>query len=359
MKFSVNFFGLLLISSLVSAANDIQYSGTSTHFISRTTSSPTLLNGPALKPVTVMNVYLSDAVKNTILKNISRASLVSEGISGKLPPSVQLGMNNVPVMDQGRHGTCVTFALIAALDAILGQGDYYSALCSLSLGQYLAKSGYSVSGWNGQLPKAVLARIDEFGLVSKENQRLHGCGGMKEYPVDQSRESDMMTIENFHAMSTQASDSNLAGWSTLFDISQWLLRNISSEQIIEQTKRSLYHRNRVIIGMLLPPMQILASMGTYGKFHVNNDTWVLTGPLEQDIRLHVMDYDSWGGHALIITGYDDNAVAVDNYGIAHKGLFTLRNSWGEDVGDKGDFYIAYDYFSVLTLELDELIQGSH
>lgn len=43
--------------------------------------------------------------------------------------AVELGMNSVPVLDQGSYGTCVTFATTAAMDAVLGLGDYISQQC--------------------------------------------------------------------------------------------------------------------------------------------------------------------------------------------------------------------------------------
>jgi C1A family cysteine protease len=53
---------------------------------------------------------------------------------------------------------------------------------------------------------------------------------------------------------------------------------------------------------------------------------------------------------MIITGYDDEAIAIDKLGHQHKGLFTLRNSWGSSVADKGNFYMSYDYFKTLAME---------
>ena len=40
---------------------------------------------------------------------------------------------------------------------------------------------------------------------------------------------------------------------------------------------------------------------------------------------------------------------IDKNGLEHKGLITLRNSWGENAGDKGNFYMSYDYFDILGL----------
>jgi len=56
----------------------------------------------------------------------------------------------------------------------------------------------------------------------------------------------------------------------------------------------------------------------------------------------------------VITGYDDLAVAIDDQGRIHKGLLTLRNSWGKNVGDHGDFYMSYDYFKLLVLEVQQI-----
>jgi C1A family cysteine protease len=44
------------------------------------------------------------------------------------------------------------------------------------------------------------------------------------------------------------------------------------------------------------------------------------------------DEDSLGGHAVLMVGYDRD-----------RRLFIVRNSWGPDWGDKGYFYMPFDY----------------
>lgn len=348
------------MSSLAFASPDIGYDGITTHTISTTPSKTSLLKtsgakSPLPKSVTLLKLDLSDNVKKVIQKNAIRKIFVKSG-SRSLPASVQLGMNNVPVLDQGVHGTCVTFALTAAIDALKGEGDYYSELCSLNLGKHLANNGYSPSGWDGQSIGGVLSRIAEFGMVSKDDQRSQGCGGMTEYPVNEMDNSGPISMEDFHAISTPDYFSGLSVSSNIFDITKWFSRTIPVEQILEQTKLSLWHGNRVVMGVLLPAT--MENVGALGTFHARNDAWVLTGQIEQSAKLFLMEFSQWGGHAMVITGYDDNAVAIDNEGHIHKGLFTLRNSWGPEVGDKGTFYMSYDYFSVLAIELHELIKVS-
>lgn len=47
-----------------------------------------------------------------------------------------------------------------------------------------------------------------------------------------------------------------------------------------------------------------------------------------------------GGHAVMAVGYDDGRV---NRGTNNKGALLIRNSWGEDWGEKGYGWLPYDY----------------
>ncbi len=114
----------------------------------------------------------TDAVINPITATIAPTNL---------PDKIALGMNHVPVLDQGSFGSCVTFATTGALNAALNQGDYISQLCQLQLGNYLEQQGYNPSGWEGTIARNVLSQIDNFGIINKEKQKTQGCGGLTEY----------------------------------------------------------------------------------------------------------------------------------------------------------------------------------
>jgi C1A family cysteine protease len=47
-----------------------------------------------------------------------------------------------------------------------------------------------------------------------------------------------------------------------------------------------------------------------------------------------------GGHAVLAVGYDDE-----------KGYVMVRNSWGEDWGDQGYFYMPYEVFNKLVMDM--------
>lgn len=57
---------------------------------------------------------------------------------------------------------------------------------------------------------------------------------------------------------------------------------------------------------------------------------------------------------MIVIAYDDNAVITGPNGEAHKGVFTLRNSWDSYAGNNGDYYMSYDYLKDLTFEAIEI-----
>lgn len=70
----------------------------------------------------------------------------------------------------------------------------------------------------------------------------------------------------------------------------------------------------------------------YSKWY-NNPTAVLPTPAANESAV--------GGHAVLAVGYDDA-----------KQLFTFRNSWGAQVGDKGHFYMPYSYLTDAGLAND-------
>ena len=47
---------------------------------------------------------------------------------------------------------------------------------------------------------------------------------------------------------------------------------------------------------------------------------------------------------------------VDENGREYQGLIKVRNSWGDRIGDQGNFYMTYDYFRALVIELQRIRQ---
>ena len=315
---------------------------------------PSNQNKNKLKSVAISQIQVSSQVKNMLASRLKQPKIKpSFSIFSSLPAKVQLGMNGVPVLDQGVHGTCATFAITAALDAISNtKTDYYSQLCPLSLGLYLEENSFASNGWNGATIHGLLNFYDTFGLVTKANESSYGCGGMNAYPLMSNTKPMPMSIEDYHRIAEPMYYSNASDYSILFDFNSWA-KKYAANDLINKVKSELNYGNRVVIGVLVPNTDYL---GLNASNKAEHDTWTLTPQIEQALQMLSFIFTNFGGHAMVITGYDDNAIVVDEQGQQHKGLFTLRNSWGTDVGDQGDFYMSYDYFNLLTIELASILK---
>jgi len=98
---------------------------------------------------------------------------------------------------------------------------------------------------------------------------------------------------------------------------------LSIEQGIDEIKDALTQGMPVVFGMIEPK-----------SFFLIPTSGIMSMPSPQEDRI--------GGHALITVGFDDNT--------QH---FIVRNSYGEDFGDKGYCYIPYDFITGSYKQGDE------
>ena len=304
------------------------------------------------KVVMLQKVALSSLAKKQIAKWANQ-SLQHPTYQNQTGENVQLGMGNVPVLDQGAHGSCVTFANSGAIDAALNAGDYVSELCSLALGKQLAKEDPNYpDGWNGSWGPIVLAQMMEYGVVSMDNQHNYSCGGLKEYPVfDPFETGHAMSVNSYKNLSESLE--NRVEWQPLLNVDEAFdASKYSPEQVLEQVKQSLRDGNRVSFGVLLDVDQ--GHNGALGSHKARYDTWMLTPEIAEDAEYGEIQ----AGHEMVITGFDDDAVVTAPDGTSNKGLLTLRNSWGTFSGDHGNYYMSYDHFKSLTLEA-QIVKASH
>lgn len=308
------------------------------------------LSGVTEKNVTILKVKLTEKEKQALAMRTPRKSTSHSLTGSKMPAAIQLGMNGVPVLNQGRHGSCVTFADSAALNAALGKGDYISQLCSLELGTHLERNGYIPSGWNGSWGPLVLEQMMRFGIVSKDTQRAKSCANVNEYPLTNKDDlGNEMALTEYKSVSENINDKIF--WTHLFSNDQvfdWKTDAPEKmQEVLNNVKRAIVKGHRLTVGTFLiiqPGCRAGACASTKASF----DTWALTSNLETP------PYEV-GGHELVITGFDDNAVAYDSFGGRHQGLLKLRNSWGADAGDNGEYYMSYDYFIKYVNEVQEII----
>ena len=145
-----HWFALTSLFSTLSFAEDISILG---NFQQEIHLAPhvTLSQSSQHQSVSLMRVGLSEKAQKQFVARVQEARTSALAKLSGLPPSVQLGMENVPVLNQGIHGSCVTFAVTAAIDAVIKKGDYISQLCPLQLGQYLKKMALALAAGMGPL----------------------------------------------------------------------------------------------------------------------------------------------------------------------------------------------------------------
>jgi hypothetical protein len=309
--------------------------------------------------VVLIRVKLNKEEKNT-LNGIRRLAAKHKTLSDDtLPRNAEVPMGNekhpVPVLDQGMHGTCVTFATTAAFDALIDKGDYISQVCSLELGYYLKQNAYTYSGWNGTFGPLAINQLLLNGIVPKAKQKEVGCAGVHSYPYF-GGESVAMNPDEYHGLSEQVNNHfymepmygmfelSLNANTHEYDVDKLVL-DIKKELAIKQAGRD----SRITFGIILPVR--MCSSGACGTYHASNDTWALTKSMEREF-----DNDELGGHEMVITAYDDDAEVTDSEGGTHKGVFRLRNSWGKSVGDRGNYYVTYDFFKRFVMEAQRLVR---
>lgn len=349
-KWTAFFLSILLSTQITAGA--VEFTGTIPVVISSDEFNPTLPNF-GNKTVFVQKMRLSTAAQKVLkerLEDLPADLAEQQGLtSNTLPARVNLGMNATPVLDQGEHGSCVTFAMTGALDAVLGKGDYISQLCSLELGDYLQRRGRTqYSGWDGSFGTVVLSQLQNYGIVTKGYQEEFGCAGVKRYPAtDVKNTGKPMPISEYSANAVPLAD--FASWDTLVDMEQAFTKNHNPVALLRAVKKHLREGKRIAFGMMLDDTQ--GHGGALGRFQKSFDTWVLTPEIVSNGKKGGFR----AGHEMIIIGYDDQAEVRTQNGQVSKGVFILRNSWGKHVGDGGNFYISYGYFKAFSNEAQVII----
>lgn len=103
--------------------------------------------------------------------------------------------------------------------------------------------------------------------------------------------------------------------------------------------KSLGSLDEIKQNLALRQQPVLLGMDVYESFESEKvaKTGVMTLPGKDEKKI--------GGHAVLVVGYKDS---VRTYGFAYRkqtnnGYLIVRNSWGSDWGDKGNFYMPYGY----------------
>lgn len=226
--------------------------------------------------------------------------------------SSDLGMNGVPVLDQGQYGTCVTFSSTAALDAKLGKGDFISQECSLGL-----DLGAGNNYWEGaDYPSQIIDPLKANGVVSRS-----GCNS--QYADD----SFTISAENYKLLADKAQSEQVAKVSYAY----------SAQANLAALKVALKAGHRVLIAFLVDGSDQEAVQG----FDIKVGGAAFTGGLWACQQRSSVNHckSSNAGHEVLAIGYDDA-----------QQLVKIRNSWSAEVGESGDYYMSYTFFNAMAVD---------
>ncbi|CAF1147020.1 unnamed protein product [Rotaria sordida] len=209
----------------------------------------------------------------------------------QLPPKVDLRPDMTPVEDQSRIGSCSANSLAGAYEYLLkkvnGSNIDMSRLFIYYNGR--TKKSTAVTDKGCSMTDAIEA-LEEFGTCF-ESVWPYDITSVNVRPNDQAYE--------------QAKD---------HQITEALKININ----LDEMKSCLAQGFPFAFGLRL-----------YKSFDKASKTGVVPIPNEDE-----QSRTEHGRHALLAVGYSDQSRA-----------FIVRNSWGEDWGDKGYCYIPYDYMT--------------
>lgn len=237
----------------------------------------------------------------------------SKGINGKF--QVDLGMANVPVLDQGQEGTCVTFSSTAALNAIIGTGDFISQQCSLELDTALGEDH-----WDGAYyPSQIIDPLQQYGVVKKD-----ACDNL--YPVPYVS----IDIDLYEQISDQDAGEKIAEVEYSY----------SPKASLAVVKKALNAGHRVLIGFQLQeiPQAVKGFDVKVDNKKYNGGLWAC----KQDGSSNYCANPS-AGHEVVVIGYDDA-----------QQLLKIRNSWSASMGNNGDYYMSYTYFQSMVVDQTEI-----
>lgn len=309
-------------------------------------------NDGSSKQITIINRKMTDAEKEKILEKaqkidtkklyfgeieVSHNDLKAVGSDRKNPDgtlyiSHDLSMGNTPVLDQGEYGSCVTFASTVALNAKMNAGDFISQQCLLELGVHINDTKkcetdenladpdtgkVDCSGWEGFMnTSTVLSRINKYGVVDKK-QCMHNYANSK-YSLSNN---EYLTLSNYL-------------WANMVKYKKL------SDGNVAQVKAAINNKHRVVIGVLLHEdysAGVPINNKPYGLWELQKSA--------NETAYEILYKDKLaGGHALLITGYDDELK-----------LIKVRNSWGSNIGDSGEFYMSYNYYNLLNIDAYEVL----
>lgn len=209
-----------------------------------------------------------------------------------------------PISDQGIQGSCGGQAIISMVEALTKfvYGKYYDMSPAYAYWNSRQMMGEQYT----KIDSGSMNRLNVKGVVKR------GCIPNKEFPYNEK-------VVNLAPTYTQMIDA--------LDYQALKYFRVDSEPKYDM---ALVEKMKLILAQ---GYNIFTGFTAYDFIYdVNRRNPVLKYPSKTDRNI--------GGHAVLIVGHSNDINT--NVG---QGAFLVQNSWGTDYGDRGFFWIPYEYFS--------------
>ena len=211
-------------------------------------------------------------------------------VEAALPPIVDLRAQCPPVYDQGALGSCSGNAIAAAVDfERMKQGESFITPSRLFIYYNERVDENTIKSDSGAMIRDGMKSVNKPGVCKESN-----------WPY---------VISRFTRKPTKKCYAEALNYQTLKYLR--ISRNIS------QWKACLASGYPVILGF-----------SVYESFE--SETTAKTGV----VTIPLSDEKALGGHAVVCVGYD-----------TYRSCLIVRNSWGETWGDRGYFYLPFEYIT--------------
>ncbi|ABR64730.1 peptidase C1 [Sinorhizobium medicae] len=235
-----------------------------------------------------------------------RDKILTLDLPQQLPEKVDLRRWCSQVQNQGTLNACTAYAASAILEYFENRAGGNAVSLSEIFLYKVTRNLMHKTGDTGANTRSVMKALAALGTVPEE------------YWPDDASQFDAEPSAFAYA---------LAGRYRSLKYSRIDAKDRSKDVVLRQAKTLLSRNRPVMFG-------VMAYFGTWQQF-VTSDR--LPYPSEDDTL--------FGAHNIAVMGYDDGITTENakNPGIKTRGAFLIKNSYGEEWGDKGYGWIPYDY----------------
>lgn len=261
----------------------------------------------------ILSSYVLTACKNSTSSATTESTTASKNTEYEKQSRYYLGdYIELPVRNQGDFGTCWAFAVLNSLETNLAlQGETYDFS---EMHMAVLMTGDADMG-GGDTEFSIQYLFGNHGPVLEETVP---------YKLYSQEEAEQM-----HELPAVVKTNQLTVFSNKEVVDDWE----DKKNIIKSVKQYIPYQGSIAVN--IDASQITENDNTQMAMYTNENTI----------------WDSESSHMVTLVGWDDYYPA-NNFPQedkpTHDGAFIALNSWGEEWGENGLFYISYDDLSVYT-----------